>query len=264
MEKAQRDRAGESVPEDLAARLREAERIVVLTGAGVSAESGVPTFRDAQSGLWARFRPEELATPEAFARDPALVWDWYAWRRSLVSGVEPNAGHRALAALESLSPGFALVTQNVDGLHRRAGSRRVISLHGDLFRTRCSAGDGPVESWAETAERPPPCPRCGAPLRPDVVWFGEMLPQAALAEAFELSATCDLFLSVGTSALVQPAASLPLAALRAGAAVAEINPSETPLSSAVDFAIRGTAGVILPALVRAAWPDRRTHGGDLA
>lgn len=250
-----------TMPARLLAALGEADRVVVLTGAGVSAESGVPTFRDARSGLWARFRPEDLATPEAFARDPALVWDWYAWRRELVSAVEPNPAHHALARLEARVGHFALLTQNVDGLHRRAGSRRIVTLHGDLFRTRCSANDGVVETWPPTDRRPPPCPRCGAPLRPDVVWFGEMLPQTALADAFRWSEGCQVFLSVGTSALVQPAASLPLAALRAGAVVMEINPEETPLSALAHHAIRAPAGEVLPALVDAVWPAPGDQGG---
>lgn len=239
----------------LLAALRAARRVVALTGAGVSAESGVPTFRDALTGLWARYRPENLATPEAFARDPALVWDWYVWRRQLVSAVTPNPAHHALTRLETLVGEFTLVTQNVDGLHRRAGSRRLITLHGDLFRTRCSREHVLVSSWPRTPARPPPCPRCGAPLRPDVVWFGELLPPTALEEAGASSERCELFLSIGTSARVQPAASLPLAALRAGAVVVEINPGETPLSALAQHVIRGPAGRVLPALVEAAWPQ---------
>jgi NAD-dependent deacetylase len=240
------------IPDALANALGAATRVVALTGAGVSAESGVPTFRDAQTGLWSRYRPEDLATPEAFERDPALVWNWYLWRRSLVAEVDPNPAHEALAALERRLPGFHLVTQNVDGLHRRAGSERLLELHGDLFRTCCSAERSEVSSWPETGAAPPRCPRCGAPLRPDVVWFGEMLPERLLARAFELSAGCEVFLSIGTSALVQPAASLPRAALKAGATVVEINPQETPLSARASFVLRGTAGELLPALCAAA------------
>lgn len=247
--------------EPMLAALRRAGRVVAMTGAGVSAESGVPTFRDAQSGLWSRFRPEDLATPQAFTRDPALVWDWYVWRRSLVSAVDPNPAHRALAALETRLREFVLLTQNVDGLHARAGSSRVVALHGDLFRTRCSADDRPVEHWPVTDQRPPPCPRCGAPLRPDVVWFGEELPKAALRKAFELSAACEVFLSIGTSALVQPAASLPLAAIQAGAVVVEINPEDTPLSAIAHHVLRGPAGDIVPALINAAWPDGQKRSG---
>lgn len=246
-----------AVAPELLNALRAATRIVALTGAGVSAESGVPTFRDAQTGLWARYRAEDLATPEAFARDPALVWDWYAWRRELVARAAPNPAHHALAALETRCAEFTLITQNVDGLHRRAGSRRLIELHGDLFRTCCSRERRVVECWKATEQRPPACPRCGAPLRPDVVWFGETLPQDALASAFELSGGCDVFLCVGTSALVQPAASLPLAALQAGALVVEINLDETALSPHARFTLRGPAGVLLPMLLAAAWPSAR-------
>jgi NAD-dependent deacetylase len=234
--------------------LSNVERCVALTGAGVSAESGVPTFRDAQTGLWSRYRPEDLATPQAFRRRPGLVWRWYAWRRALVEAVEPNPAHRALAALEQRLPGFHLVTQNVDGLHRRAGSARLLELHGDLFTTLCSAEGNPVAQWKESGQLPPDCPRCGAPLRPGVVWFGEMLPEPTLTEAFRLSAGCQLFLSIGTSSLVHPAAALPRLALEAGATLVEINPHATPLSESAHFVLNGPAGEVLPALLQAAWP----------
>jgi NAD-dependent deacetylase len=237
----------------LAATLRDARRVVALTGAGISAESGVPTFRDAQSGLWAQYRPEELATPEAFERHPQLVWNWYAWRRSLVAKAGPNAGHYALAELERRAPAFTLITQNVDGLHRRAGSRRVLELHGNLFRTKCFAEGIVVDNWSDTGTVPPCCPRCGAWLRPDVVWFGEMLPAAVLREAEEATAQCDVFLSVGTSTLVYPAAGLPFAALSGGATVVEINPRPTPLSEQAHYKLRGAAGEALPALLAAVW-----------
>ena len=243
-----------AIPPVLAEALRAAERWVVLTGAGVSAESGVPTFRDAQTGLWSRYRAEDLATPEAFRRDPALVWRWYAWRRSLVEAVKPNPAHLALAALERRLPGFHLVTQNVDGLHRRAGSKRLLELHGDLFMTLCSAELRPVEEWEESGDDPPRCCRCGAPLRPGVVWFGEMLPETILSKAFALSAASQVFLSIGTSSLVQPAAALPLCALDSGAILVEINPGPTPLSESAHFVLNGPAGEVLPALIEAAWP----------
>ena len=237
----------------MAETLRHAQSVAVLTGSGISAESGVPTFRDAQTGLWARYDPMDLATPEAFARDPRLVWEWYAWRRGLVEGAAPNPGHEALAELERHVPEFVLITQNVDGLHRRAGSQRIIELHGNIMRSKCSLEAVILEPGEDDTDVLPSCPRCGASLRPDVVWFGEMLPQEALGEAFESAQNCDLFFSIGTSSLVQPAASLPFEALRSAVAVVEINLDETPLSRHAEYALRGRAGEVLPALVRAAY-----------
>jgi NAD-dependent deacetylase len=228
--------------------------MAVLTGAGISAESGIPTFRHAQTGLWARFRPEELATPEAFARDPRLVWDWYEWRRELVAGAQPNAGHRALARMQACAPGFILITQNVDGLHQRAGVRGVVELHGNIHRNKCFAEGVVVEERAATGDRPPRCPRCGAPLRPDVVWFGESLPAEALARAEAAARDCDLFLSIGTSAAVYPAAQLPVFALASGATLVEVNKDPTPLTRLATFSLLGPAGELLPQLVDAAWP----------
>jgi NAD-dependent deacetylase len=240
-------------PPEFLAALRDARRVAVLTGAGISAESGIPTFRDAMTGLWSRFRPEELATPEAFRRDPRLVWEWYEWRRQLVAAARPNAGHSAIDALQSRVPSCTVITQNVDGLHQDAGTRGVIELHGNIRRTRCSAEDRIVAEWAATGEAPPRCPQCGAPLRPDVVWFGEALPAAALAAAESAARGCDVFLSIGTSAVVYPAAALPLAALGAGARVAELNRDATPLSGEATWSFRGAAGELLPALLTAAW-----------
>jgi NAD-dependent deacetylase len=242
-------------PPALVDALRRARRVAVLTGAGTSAESGVPTFRDAQTGLWAQYDPEELATPHAFERDPRLVWEWYAWRRELVSKATPNAGHEALAAMARQAPSLTLITQNVDGLHQQAGSPQVVELHGNIRRTKCFADGRIVNSWPATDDVPPPCPHCGALLRPDVVWFGESLPMEALQTAVTAAEACDLFLSVGTSALVQPAASLALLARRNGAIVAEINLEPTPLTAGVDVAWHGPAGRLLPALIRAAWPE---------
>ncbi|QQS53161.1 MAG: NAD-dependent deacylase [Candidatus Competibacteraceae bacterium] len=241
------------IPPKLIDRLRRAHRVTVLTGAGISAESGVPTFREAQTGLWARYNPEELATPEAFQHNPKLVWEWYTWRQQRVRQAEPNAGHRALVEMEQRIAEFTLITQNVDGLHRRAGSHQILELHGNLFRAKCFNEDRPVESWPDSEEIPPRCPRCGGLLRPDVVWFGEMLPTATLRAAERAAATAEIFLSIGTSALVYPAADLPFAALNAGATVVEINPQPTPLSPHVTFSLNGAAGQILPALVTAAW-----------
>ena len=234
--------------------LRRARSIGVLTGAGISSESGVPTFRDAQTGLWARYDPAELATPEAFRRDPKLVWEWYAWRRGLVAQARPNPGHLALVDLERRVPRLILITQNVDNLHQRAGSAGVVELHGNIARTKCSEEGLPVDEWVDTGEVPPRCPRCNGRLRPDVVWFGEALPGEALATALDAAETCEVFLSVGTSAQVQPAASLPLMARKHGALVVEVNPKETPLTPYATYVMSGPAGVVLPALVATAWP----------
>ncbi len=242
------------IPPALIDQLRIARHVAVLTGAGVSAESGVPTFRDAQRGLWAQYDPNDLATPEAFRRNPRLVWEWYAWRRELVASAEPNAGHYALAALAERVPRLTLITQNVDNLHQRAGSREVIELHGNLGRVKCFADEQIVDAWNDGGELPPRCPRCGGLLRPDVVWFGEVLPGEALRAALSAAESCDVFLSVGTSGLVEPAASLPVAALQRGAVVVEVNPRPTPLTAHVPFALRGPAGQVLPALLAAAWP----------
>ncbi|MFO1414646.1 MAG: NAD-dependent deacylase [Burkholderiales bacterium] len=240
------------IPAALAQALRDARFVAVLTGAGVSAESGVPTFRDALTGLWARFDPRELATPSAFARNPQLVWEWYAMRRTMVGSVAPNAGHHALADLERRVPGFLLATQNVDGLHQRAGSRQVVELHGNITRVKCSACAAPAAGWDEGAA-PPRCAHCGAFLRPDVVWFEEALPADALAAAEDAAARCDVLLVAGTSAEVYPAAALPDHARRHGARVVEINPSDTPLSALAHDTLRGPSGVVLPALVAAAF-----------
>jgi NAD-dependent deacetylase len=244
------------IPDSLLQQFRQAQHVVVLTGAGISAESGVPTFRDAQTGLWKRFKPEELASLEAFRRDSRLVWEWYAWRRELVSRAAPNAGHLALVELEKRFPAFTLITQNVDGLHQRAGSGvrfPVIELHVNIQRTKCLEDGQLVDSWEEIGEVPPRCPRCAGLLRPDVVWFGELLPTEALNAAFTAAAGCDMFLSVGTSGLVEPAALLPLRALAAHIPVVEINLNPTPLSNLATYLLPGPSGQILPALVRAIW-----------
>jgi NAD-dependent deacetylase len=238
-----------AIPAGMIDALAKAERVVVLTGAGVSAESGVPTFRDALTGLWSNFKPEELATPRAFRRNPKLVWEWYAWRRKLVQEVSPNPGHVALAEMARLFPKFTLVTQNVDGLHQRAGSTDVIELHGNISRTKCFTEDAVIDEWTETADVPPRCPRCGGMLRPDVVWFEEALPDHAIRLACARADDCDVFLSVGTSGLVFPAADLPMRALRAGATVVEMNPERTALAAKAQFTIAAPAGVALPEIV---------------
>lgn len=243
---------------ELVERLAQATRVAVLTGAGISAESGVPTFRDLD-GLWQRFRPEELANIDAFLRNPSLVQEWYAHRRRLLDDVEPNAGHRALAELEAEvlardEGQFLLATQNVDDLHRRAGSRRLVELHGNLTRSFCIActrvaAEHDLDPAANNREWR--CAECGDLIRPDVVWFGEMLPQDALAQAIEASAAAEVFLSVGTSAVVYPAAGLPLQAAAAGAYVAEINVEPSDIAGALSEVVIGRAGEVLPALVAA-------------
>lgn len=237
------------IPESLIHQLQAANHVAVLTGAGISAESGVPTFREAQTGLWAKYDPQELATPQAFRRDPKLVWEWYTWRRELVSQAAPNPGHRALAELETMLPRLMLVTQNVDGLHQRAGHQVVIALHGNIMETKCFERGHFVEAWPEDDDVPPHCPTCGSLLRPNVVWFGENLPERALQTAVQAAQACDVFLSIGTSALVQPAASLPLMAMEHGATTVEINPQATPLTRWMDFVLTGAAGEVLPAIV---------------
>ena len=240
-------------PVELIELLAGARHLVVFTGAGVSAESGVPTFRDAQTGLWARFRPEEIATPEAFLANPRLVWDWYAWRRQLVQGVEPNPAHRAIAELQDLVPRLTLITQNVDGLHQCAGSRAVLELHGNILRARCFERGHPATNWDDRIERPPRCLICGSLLRPDVVWFNEELPEKPWTGALDAALNGDVFLAIGTSMLVQPAASLPMTALDSGAQVIQINPEPTDLSHRAQFDLRGKAGEILPALIQSVW-----------
>jgi NAD-dependent deacetylase len=240
------------IPDALIAALRAAQHVCVLTGAGVSAESGVPTFRDAQSGLWAKFDPMDLATPEAFARDPVLIWKWYRWRRELVSKAEPNPAHIALAAAVALLPKLTLITQNVDGLHQRAGNHDVLEYHGNLFENRCSSESCSIENRVIADDDHilvPKCPECGAQLRPGVVWFGESIPETALSASFAAATDCDLFLSVGTSSLVYPAAGLAEIARDTGSISVEVNPNPTPLSHKFDFVLQGNAGLILPKLV---------------
>lgn len=238
-----------SIPPDFAYTLLASRRLVVLTGAGVSAESGIPTFREAQTGLWSRYDPQELATPQAFLANPQLVWEWYAWRRRLVAEARPNPAHYALANLQQLVPGMTLITQNVDGLHQQAGSCGVIELHGNIGRTICSSERRVIDDWPEVDQVPPACPDCQAPLRPDVVWFGESLPSEAVEAAVDAVGTCDLFLSIGTSAQIYPAASLAHIALQQGARVAELNAEPTSLTPFADFRFLGKAGTLLPGLI---------------
>jgi NAD-dependent deacetylase len=241
------------IPAELIAVLRSTSKLAALTGAGVSQESGLRTFRDAQTGLWAQYRPEELASPDAFRRDPKLIWDWYAWRREAIKGVRPNPGHYALAKLERQVPGFTLITQNVDGLHRMAGSQNVLELHGNIQRVRCADCYTFTETWDDDSESVPRCKECGGLLRPDVVWFGEALPRDQLEAAVEAARACDIFFSIGTSGVVQPAAALAFAAHNRGAVVVEINAAPTPLTSKADYALHGKSGELLPYLVESVW-----------
>ncbi len=233
----------------VASCLTQEARITVLTGAGVSAASGVPTFRG-DHGLWKSFRPEELATPEAFARDPRLVWEWYDWRRTLIAACEPNAAHHVLAAWSRRFPRFTLITQNVDGLHERAGTANVIRMHGSIWEVGCwKQCPGSAHRWRDDRQPlpvlPPPCPHCGAPLRPGVVWFGEMLDPDVLARVDE-AVDCDVFVAIGTSAVVYPAAGLAAGARARGATTIEINPAATPASSSVDYVLAAPAEEVLP------------------
>jgi NAD-dependent deacetylase len=240
-------------PPELIRLLRKATRVAVLTGAGVSQESGLRTFRDAQAGLWAQYKPEDLATPSAFARDPKLVWDWYAHRREAVRGVQPNAGHYALVEMEKNIAEFTLITQNVDGLHYMAGSKSILELHGNILNVRCSECGAFAETWSDDLEVVPRCEKCNGLLRPDVVWFEESLPREQLEAAVDAARTCQVFFSIGTSGVVHPAAALAHAARNEGSVVVEINAEPTPLTPRVDFAFHGKSGEILPALVKAVW-----------
>lgn len=240
--------------------LRQADFVVCLTGAGVSAESGVATFRDAQTGLWSNFDPRQLAAQEGFAENPGLVWRWYMERLQTVGQVQPNPGHLALAQLEQMVPRFALFTQNVDDLHERAGSQNVRHLHGTIARFRCN--DCAIAHLLQPAERqlaePPVCRLCGGLIRPAVIWFGELLPQDVLAEARSAAYACDVLLVVGTSGVVYPAAELPLMAQSAGAQVIDVNPEAGPMAEVADLFLQGPGGEILPRLVAAVKEDHGT------
>jgi NAD-dependent deacetylase len=236
-------------------KLRHARHIAVFTGAGVSAESGIPTFRDAQTGLWAKYRAEELATPDAFRRDPATVWRWYAWRRDLMHATQPNPAHHAIAQLEDLVERVTVITQNVDGLHHAAGSTDVIELHGNIWSNFCFDCKEMAPQMIDGDEIPPRCAHCGGMLRPGVVWFGEALPQQAWARAAEILEKADVFFCIGTSSLVEPAASLPRYARTAGRTVIQINPESTSHDTIAQHVLRGKAGEVLLPLLQAARPD---------
>jgi NAD-dependent deacetylase len=228
--------------------LKQAQSVAVLTGAGVSAESGVPTFRG-YNGLWKHYRAEDLATPGAFARDPKLVWEWYDWRRGLIAQAKPNAGHRALVELEKRVPSFTLITQNVDGLHELAGSRNVLRLHGSIWNVRCTACERErVDRQTPLPEIPPKC-KCGGLLRPGVVWFGEPLPPQVWQDAEAAARMAEVFLLVGTSAVVYPAAGLAQIAKASGARLVDINIAETVLSGGIDQFLQGPSGELLPQLI---------------
>lgn len=238
-----------SFSERLLDRLGQAEGVVAFTGAGVSAESGVPTFRGSE-GIWKKFKPEELATMDAFMRNPALVWEWYAYRKKVVSTIQPNPGHYALARMEEMFPRFSVITQNIDNLHRRAGSRTVYELHGNIERNYClQCGRPHGDEEIIVQQGVPRCTACGGLVRPDVVWFGEFLPDDAWDAAVRAAESADVFFSIGTSGVVYPAASLPRMAKMHGALLVEVNPEPTPLTDRADEFLAGPSGVILPALV---------------
>jgi NAD-dependent deacetylase len=253
-----------SIPDDLVIALKEAKHVVVFTGAGVSAESGIPTFRDSLTGLWERFNAEDLATPSAFRKDPALVWGWYEWRRMKVLLAQPNPAHLAIAALANHIPKLTVVTQNVDDLHERAGSANVLHLHGSLHDPRCfTCGQAhtfapgiPDEPEGGRRLSPPVCGQCGGHTRPGVVWFGEDLPVRDLHRAYAHAKDCDLFFSIGTSGMVYPAAQIPGLARQAGAKVVQINPISTGLDRECNWSLRGAAGTLLPRLMQAAFQPR--------
>ncbi len=238
-----------SVSPALKSVLTQDTKVVVLTGAGISAESGVHTFRG-EDGLWKKFRPEELATFDAFMANPELVWEWYEYRRKIIEQIKPNPAHLALVEFQNYFEKFDLITQNVDGLHHQAGSRNVVELHGNIKRNKCIKCGTKYETLEKATQGIPPKCQCGGNIRPDVVWFGEMLPENAINYAFKVSSDCDLFFAVGTSAVVHPAASLPVIAKRSGAYVVEVNIEPTEISGLTDESLIGKAGEIMPLLVK--------------
>lgn len=239
---------GVRISKDLVRRMRDAKHVSALTGAGISAESGVPTFRG-NDGLWNKFKPEELANLDAFMANPDLVWEWYQYRRRLIEEVSPNPGHLALAEMEKFFPAFLLSTQNVDGLHQRAGSENMVELHGNILRNRCVDCESVVTDIPGLKEQTVPRCNCGGLIRPDVVWFGEILPEKPMRTARAAAEGCDLFFSIGTSALVYPAASLPEMAKQNGAFLVEINIEPSAISAYADELIIAKSGEALPALM---------------
>lgn len=228
--------------------LAQLSNLVVATGAGMSKESGIPTFRDAPSALWANYNPEDLATPEGFRKDPPLVWRWYEERRKMIAKTSPHAGHFAVAELEKMYGGFLLVTQNIDNLHREAGSRSIVEFHGNIFRNKCFDQEHPVDKLPQTDEVPPRC-HCGSLIRPDVVWYSEMPAQEDFERSVSALAVCEAILVVGTSGMVYPAAGFPAMAKKSGAKVVEVNPDETPITAYADVFVKAPAGEALPLIV---------------
>ncbi len=240
----------DSLIREAAAKIAPLEKLVVLSGAGASRESGIPTFREAQTGLWAKYNPEDLATPEGFRSDPELVWQWYDWRRTKLAEVSPNPGHFAISAFEEIGLEVPVVTQNVDGLHQKAGSTDVIELHGSISRFKCFDSGHPVADVPLGLTKPPLC-HCGSQTRPDVVWFGESLSSACLNRGLAECEGAEVLIVVGTSGIVQPAASLPVAGLMKGAFLIEVNPEETPLTSSCQLFFKAPGGEVLPLLLDA-------------
>jgi NAD-dependent deacetylase len=241
------------MPKPLHDFLKQAQRIVVFTGAGLSAESGVPTFRDAQTSLWTWYSLEDLATPEGFVKNPRLVWEWHVWLRKLIDSAHPNPAHRVIAWMEELLPEVTVITQNVDGLHQRAGSQNIIELHGNIQRTRCFNEGYVVGDWEKTEEIPPKCSVCGGYLRPDVVWYNEAIPEDAWLAASHSVRHCEVFITIGSSGLVYPATELCNLALASNAKVIQINPRVTPLDAHASINLRGKAGQIMPKWVLEIW-----------
>lgn len=233
---------------ELIYRILNARSVAVLTGAGISAASGVPTFRG-KNGLWKNFRPEELANFSAFQNNPLLVWEWYLWRRDLITKVKPNAAHYALVDLEKISKDFSLITQNVDNLHNLAGSQNIIELHGNIMRNKCSQCNRPYPKEINLEKGVPNCNECGGTIRPDVVWFGEFLPQDAIHNAYNIAHNSEIFIIIGTSGVVEPAASLPLIAKQNRALLIEINPEQTPITAISDLFFQDSADKVLPRII---------------
>jgi NAD-dependent protein deacetylase/lipoamidase len=241
----------EKIPEILLEKLSKAEHVVILTGAGVSAESGIKTFRD-PDGLWSKFDPTELASVDGFISNTELVWEWYQYRVDIVNNAKPNPGHKAIAEMEKIFPKLTVITQNVDRLHQRAGSENILELHGNIVENHCFDCKIPFDGKTDLPDKQlPKCPECDGRIRPNVVWFGEMLPEEALSGAQMATAQCDVFFTIGTSGQVYPAAHLPVQAKQYGAYIVEVNPEPTPLSNHHDLCLQESSGVAMPAVLKA-------------